>query len=611
MIESLKYVAVFNSTGRTLKNHLKFKPGLTTIIGENESGKSFVLEMIRYAIYGSDALRGLREDYDKLDVTLVMTVKGKKYTIVRTGNRATVNVNEAVGTTAVNKFMTKLIGFGLAVFDICANAKQGELDKLTKDMKPTERRKIIDEVTGLNLFEVAEKDCRDEANSLRKVADALEAQLTEPLAPAHPDDYEPSEVIKRRLDEEIKNTTLRNSFKHMDKPIEPQVPAGSPDSIAYEEERIIHERQLQALRERLSRIPEINHEYDKAVLQNFMASVEQAERGPLPDGYSEADLFQWREDWKTLARESEPLVCSNCGTIVSGRPLPQTPPIDLSDIAEQLERIRKWEGYEYDGKLVPSPLSASEIKQRLEAYDSQPERDSLQAQINDLGASRPSRQSEAAGWVAYNEDYRRYEQAVRAYDDWLVEKAAIDALPPSEPFLSEKYQMALSYETLLAKYETQLEIYEQQLTQLANTKDKRDEFKKGSDALKDARKEVKRYLVPSLNKVASHLLREMTDGQRKVIKIDEDFEIWVDNQHVRTLSGSGVSVVNLALRIALGQVLTQSVLPFFMADEIDANMAAKRTKATHASLKRLRSQLDQILIITHKEFEGDHEICLS
>ena len=62
-------------------------------------------------------------------------------------------------------------------------------------------------------------------------------------------------------------------------------------------------------------------------------------------------------------------------------------------------------------------------------------------------------------------------------------------------------------------------------------------------------------------------------------------------------------MVNLALRIALGQVLTQSVIPIFLADEIDANMADKRTKATHDSLRRLRGKLKQIVVVTHKEFE--------
>jgi exonuclease SbcC len=117
-------------------------------------------------------------------------------------------------------------------------------------------------------------------------------------------------------------------------------------------------------------------------------------------------------------------------------------------------------------------------------------------------------------------------------------------------------------------------------------------------------------LVPSLSRVASSLLSEMTDGKRTKVEVDEDFEVTVDGQPVRTLSGSGISVVNLALRIALGQVLTQKVVPVFLADEIDHDMDAKRAEATHASLKKLTGVLDKVIVVTHKDIEGDHIIHL-
>ena len=110
MLESLKYVVTFNTTGRTLKNQISFKPGLTVIKGENEAGKSFVLEMIRYALFGSEALRGSLADYDKLEVTLNSTMKGNKYTIERKGKKATVNKDAAIGTTATNNYVKKLLG---------------------------------------------------------------------------------------------------------------------------------------------------------------------------------------------------------------------------------------------------------------------------------------------------------------------------------------------------------------------------------------------------------------------------------------------------------------------------------------------------------------------
>lgn len=611
MIESLHYVATFNTTGRTLKNHLKFKPGITVIKGENESGKSFVLEMIRYGLFGTDALRGARSDYDRLDVTLKINIKGKPYTIVRKGNKATVNINEAVGTKATNEFIIKLLGFGLSVFDISANANQGELDKLTKDMGPTERRKIIDDVTGLSQFEKAEKECREESNAFRRVADALEAQLVEPVEPAKPDDYEESSVLKERLDTEIRNQAMRDSFTHMDEPQRPVKPKGSEDSIEYEHEREAWVRHRNSLLAQLNQLPEIDSVYSRAELERFKAYLEQEIRGPLPAGHDPVDLERWRADNLILARESEPLKCPECGTIVSGRELPAQPPLSNHEIDIELAKQRAWHGHAYDSTLLPSPLSRKDVDARLAAFDAQPERELLERQLADLGDEPEDRSEEADAWRAYRRATEAYAVAVRAYDEYLEKARVIESLPQPEPFLQEKYEMALRYETLYSRYEASRDIYDTQVQKLEAAKAKREGYKRGSEALKDARKEVKQYLVPSLSKVASQLITEMTDGERRHIFIDENFDIWVDKQPVRTLSGSGVSVANLALRIALGRVLTQSVIPIFLADEIDANMAAKRTKATHDSLTRLGKQLKQIIVVTHKDFEGDHTICLT
>ena len=45
---------------------------------------------------------------------------------------------------------------------------------------------------------------------------------------------------------------------------------------------------------------------------------------------------------------------------------------------------------------------------------------------------------------------------------------------------------------------------------------------------------------------------------------------------LETLSGSGKACANLALRIGLGQVLTNKVVSLFIGDEIDASMDTER-----------------------------------
>lgn len=102
----------------------------------------------------------------------------------------------------------------------------------------------------------------------------------------------------------------------------------------------------------------------------------------------------------------------------------------------------------------------------------------------------------------------------------------------------------------------------------------------------------------------------MTNGERRYVIVDHDFNITVDGQPLQTLSGSGKSVVNLALRIGMGQVLTSKVLPIFMGDEIDKDMDSDRAASTHETFQNLREYLTQILIVTHKGIEADQVIQL-
>jgi DNA repair exonuclease SbcCD ATPase subunit len=611
MIKKLTYLATFNSTGRTLKNQLNFKPGITVLRGENEAGKSFVFEMIRYALFGSAALRSNRSDYDTLEVKLILEIKGRDYTIIRKGNKATVNINEAVGASSVNDFIVSLLGFNLEVFDICANAQQGELDKLTKDMKPAQRREMVDRVIGLDQFEEVEKECRSESNSFKKLAETLSSQIIELDEPEKPDDYEASETLRARLDKEIHNEALRSSLKPLQPPICPDKPEVSlsvlRDNRLFEIDQAIRKD----LKNRLSNLPEIHHPYSLKELELFALSLAQKARGNYPRGYTPKELESWYHAHIQLSKAGKIIKCDNCGSIVVGEELPELPPLSKEEIADERQAQAAWAGYNYDDSLPISPLGLRELKEAKAALEADSERQVLLNQLNSLGPELVDCSEDVAALQKYQESLIVYETQLIPYENYLEKKAEIDNLPAPEPLLREKLDMAIRYEALLGKYEATLEFYVAQELQIAEAEAARDGYKRGSEALKKIRSEIKQYIVPALSKVSSGLLEEMTDGNRRNIIIDDDFEIYVDKQHVRTLSGSGVSVVNLALRVALGQVLTQSVIPFFLADEIDANMAEKRTKATYESLQKLKSRLKQIIVITHKEFEGDEVIWLT
>ena len=84
MLNKLSYSVTFPTTGRTLAGDFEFKPGFGVFTGPNESSKSFTIEVVRWSLFGSVALRGKAEDYKTLRATLEFTARGRSYAVDRT-----------------------------------------------------------------------------------------------------------------------------------------------------------------------------------------------------------------------------------------------------------------------------------------------------------------------------------------------------------------------------------------------------------------------------------------------------------------------------------------------------------------------------------------------
>ena len=53
MLRSLSYSVTFPATGHSLAGEFDFAKGMTAISGSNEAGKTMILEMIRYSLWGN------------------------------------------------------------------------------------------------------------------------------------------------------------------------------------------------------------------------------------------------------------------------------------------------------------------------------------------------------------------------------------------------------------------------------------------------------------------------------------------------------------------------------------------------------------------------------
>ncbi|WP_299791654.1 SMC family ATPase [uncultured Marivita sp.] len=667
MLSAVSYSVTFATTGRTLEEDITFRSGFGILTGANETGKSFAVEMIRWCLFGSAALRGKIGDYKTAKARLTFSLKGDAYAVERTASNAILCRGEdeiAVGTTAVNRKVCELFGFGLDVFDASCVALQGEIEALGL-MKPAERKRLVDSVIGLGVIDELGKSAGDEANALKRRARDLSQNLREPEPPARPDGYRPLSELDGEL-AELKAAKTRldqlrgQTAEHRDPPTPPVETITTPA-------------------EELGRLAEVQ---DQLTARLKSAELE-LKACPEPSPYSEVELAQmeaqhvahqrWVEKERLLARAPDPgvsvetvkaaiayqdaehlrvriaeleakgvHVCPACAhewpmeasTIDQLKaelaPLADvTKPADLPEdkraLAALLRAAEAWSDNQAD--LLPfadvthcerPSLGAGEIERHRHRNSFADRRKALSAEIAQVRAElegQPDHRSMLRERQRYEDQLAHYDTQVAAYADWekaqqtaKAEISELDRAVIGFDALFELRNAVAIYDTLRTRYEQDLKTYTEAMESVSDLLEDAEDWDRARAALTNLRSKVKQHLIPSLNAVASQYLSQMTGGERSIIHADEDFTITVDGQALNTLSGSGKAVACLALRLGLGQVLTQGVFPVFIGDEIDASMDQNRTANTAALLDSLKSRLSQILLVTHKRPEADYVV---
>ncbi|KQS84333.1 AAA family ATPase [Rhizobium sp. Leaf383] len=673
MLKQLEYSVTFPSTGRTLSEAVLFQGGFGAIVGPNESGKSMIIEMIRFCLFGSGALRGKSEDYKNLKASLSFTVKGGDYLVERTSSKAKLSRNGeiiATGVTPVNQKIPTELGFGLAVFDMACAANQNQLLKLG-EMKPSERQRAVDSVIGVSVLDDLAKLAGDEALALKRAADDLASHVTEPVMPVEPAGYRISadlEDEKRALDLlRSKADQLRGWLAHAKTaPVKPVLTV--TESAAELEEQIAGVQALraqrQALESELARIPaaanvtleEIEEDERKAALhERYLDRKRFLAQHPMPD-LTQDQVNSLRVAWEAhkrwqkfqhLTKQRDDLLakgehtcpsCSHHWPIASDAlvaidqelegytkvlMLEDKPATPEAKVDAQQRLIDLWDEAEW-AKHVDAPAAPVEhqwtVQDRIRhrhGLEGKARRAELQAEIDAIVIDTTDYAGRLRQRQQYDAQMASYQDKVAEYEAWVVERDSKEIeldLLQSQLSGYDDVVKALSqaclYETQMLSYSVAFGRYNDGLIKIAGYRVEADDWNKVKDALKILRLKIKQHLVPSLNRVASSLITHMTGGQRQSISVDEEFNILVDGQAIDTLSGSGAAVANLALRIGLGQVLTNNVFSLFMGDEIDASMDKNRAAQTSQVLYTLKGRISQLLLVSHKFPAADYYIAV-
>ena len=662
MIHSIAYSVTFPTTNRTLAENITFQPGLGAIVGANEAGKSFVVEMIRYALFGSAALRGKAEEYRNLSVELSLSIRKLPYRIVRTNKVIAIWQGDdqlATGTKPVNAKVVEILGYDLSVFDIANVANQGDIEKLIA-MRPTERKQMIDRVVGLDRLDELTKWTGEEALGLAREAGALEQTLVSPTPPETPQFTDVENLTAtvselRRLEREYHELTgwLRQT------PVEPIKPVDEYPLVPVEcaEEKAQGQLDLQREVARLSALPPPSV-YSNDQLHAMLADHETHDRWKVKQAFiaqrprptmlygDVLDAFEahrLEEHRASLQRQLDTAKASGtarcpCGqefelehhTIIALEEklsaLPAAKPlIDPATLKREEARHQDWNSAETNtrwkeledvSETPPPALTRSQIDVELRKN-----RDAADPKI--LTDLRGQLAEEPIDWPTVRDAKRRFISQQRSYDTLKVQydeamKKRAEALLTADSlkyacealsYAPAALDQARAYALMKAEYEKRLAAYESLKIKIEGLREREVGYRACRAAILAVRTKVKAYLIPALSKVASHLLAEMTGGQRSSILIDNDFEnIIVDGQSIETLSGSGKACANLAIRIGLGQVLTNNVLSLFIGDEIDASMDNDRAKNVSELLVNLQNRILQLLLVTHKSPTADYTI---
>lgn len=125
-------------------------------------------------------------------------------------------------------------------------------------------------------------------------------------------------------------------------------------------------------------------------------------------------------------------------------------------------------------------------------------------------------------------------------------------------------------------------------------------------AFGDLRTDLNAQLRPELAELASGFLRELTQGRYPDLELDEQYTATVldDGEPKPVISGGEDDVVNLALRLAISQMIAERAgqpLSLLVLDEIFGSLDEGRRGAVLELLRSLADRFPQVILITHVE----------
>ncbi len=172
------------------KSTLDFVRGTNILIGQMGAGKSSVLDAISFALFGTfpsiqrrrvntgEIIRNRPEQKQEASVRVHFTIEGDKYSVKRTlslngGAKAQLEKNGAYVQSQpqrVTEEVEKILKIDYDLFSKAIYSEQNGLDYFL-NLRPTDRKKQIDELLGLDRFATAQENATSVMNKIKDLAE--------------------------------------------------------------------------------------------------------------------------------------------------------------------------------------------------------------------------------------------------------------------------------------------------------------------------------------------------------------------------------------------------------------------------------------------------------
>jgi len=666
---------------------INFEKGFNLLTAPNGRGKSTILEMVAYCLFGTAALRGTLEEFPTLDVQLLFKVRGKDLRVIRSKKETMLYEGKnptASGTTAVNAAMLKLLGYGLKVYNVANHIRQGQVNALTDRLRPEDRRQVLENTVGLTVIDKVISELNKvllEASADLKANTLLHVR---PVAPEMPAQFLlPSERVEKL--ESLKGVVL--SYRTAKAKIVTLVEPVKPSGVILDTESL--EKLREDVKSWLARKAEIGQKVSqqKRLLQErdsivmvrptepegvlpreallAMADLDkkigllEQERGLLDMPrltQEEIDESRLKAKIAKLVNKHNHLIenevnCPNCGEHFVPDCEGEVEAIEaeliqlgaLKALKEKVEHARYSENsLTVEEMRLPNlkriagveaellklyKVFATDYKLQLERLDKF-ERDvvtyeakskrytEIMQQLDELGdltfdhlycnqleQALKHQDSLVAAFATYEANLVHFKESVAKNAILVAHVTSLEGCEESLRSMESWVKASEQYDYQLATYELEAAKFLKRTERIAELELTVADHKLAIAGLKETKKRIKSFLLPSLNRAASALVTVMTNGVIRLIQMLDDFSVKADGKRVDLFSGSEQAVINIALRIALGQVLTHKVFSVVIGDELDASMDVNRTGLLWQALANLikSGSVEQVVLVSHED----------